>query len=109
MTAYAKVATWVLIACVIAIVINTCQAEAQPRQPQCGPRAKLIEFLGRKYQESKIGQGLIGEVAIGELYVSPKGSWTFVLSNPQGISCIRASGHDWQEVTPEPIKPGISH
>ncbi len=46
-----------------------------------------------------MGRGLANAgKAMFELFVSEKGSWTVVVSEPNGSSCILVSGESWQQL-----------
>lgn len=66
-------------------------------QSQCAPRTEVVKVLAAKYQESQRALGLINEKAMMEIYVSPKGTWTMVVTNEQGVSCVLADGEAWDE------------
>ena len=42
-----------------------------------------------------IGSGVI------EVYASPKVTWTLVITQPNGVSCLIAADQDWEEL-PKP-------
>lgn len=63
---------------------------------QCGPHDKIAEVLGTRFQESRQALGLTGNIAVVELYVSERGTWTLTTSDVAGLTCIVASGEDWQ-------------
>jgi hypothetical protein len=42
-----------------------------------------------------------------ELWVSPAGSWTFVVTSANGKTCMVASGHGWEAVDPAGPKPNL--
>jgi hypothetical protein len=75
----------------IAILINGAQAAVQ-----CGPRDKIAEVLGQKFQENRQALGLAGQASVIELFVSLSGSWTMTSTNTQGLTCIVATGEAWQ-------------
>jgi hypothetical protein len=43
------------------------------------------------------GTGLVSQTRIIELYVSQKGTWTVLVSRPDGMSCLVAAGTDWAD------------
>jgi hypothetical protein len=45
-----------------------------------------------------VGQGLSVRGHLVEVFVSPKGSWTIVLSEPDGQSCFADAGDAWGTV-----------
>ena len=69
----------------------------------CGSRADFIAAItGDKYQEEKNGAGIAGEVALVELFASRSGgTFTVLMTMPNGKSCIIASGKGWIAVVPK--------
>ena len=66
----------------------------------CGPRGKIVESLSGKYSESVAGHGVSDQQqTLVELYVSPAGSWSLLVSRPQA-SCIIGTGENWERVKP---------
>lgn len=71
-------------------------AHGQGQPLKCGPRADVVETLGAKYEEQLIGGGLAGESRILEVWRAADGaSWTILLTEAEGKSCIVASGETW--------------
>ena len=65
-------------------------------QEVCLIRGDAIEQLDKQYGEKVIAQGLTKNgKAIFELFVSDSGSWTAIVSNPAGHSCVIATGDYW--------------
>ena len=79
-------------------------------QAACGPRAVLVERLAERFDERPIAMGLTNDGGVLEVFVSPGGTWSFLLSLPQGRTCLVASGDSWeiQPVPPPPARPGES-
>ncbi len=72
----------------------------------CAPRETVIEQLSSKFGEIKIGSGLQGQKAIYEVWTSEMtGSWTILLTQPNGVTCIMATGEIWLEAV-EKLGPG---
>jgi hypothetical protein len=42
--------------------------------------------------------GVVNFKAVMEILMSPQGTWTMVITDTSGISCITASGEEWQDV-----------
>jgi hypothetical protein len=80
--------------------LNGVAAQAQG-QEQCGPHDQVVKVLNAKYQESQRATGLINEKAMMEVYISSRGTWTMVVTNEAGISCVLAAGEAWDEL---PVK-----
>jgi hypothetical protein len=67
-------------------------------QSQCGPHDAIIKVLNAKFQENQRAIGLINEKAMMEVYISPQGTWTMVVTNEAGMSCVLATGEGWDEM-----------
>ncbi|MSU89581.1 hypothetical protein GE300_08120 [Rhodobacteraceae bacterium 2CG4] len=80
----------------------TAPAAAQTAAPQaCGERAAVIERLRSGYGEERTGAGLSSSRGIVEVYASQRtGSWTILLTLPDGRSCLVAAGESWQSGPP---------
>ena len=81
----------------VGMLIISGAVSSADAQSQCAPRTEVIKVLAAKYQESQRALGLINEKAMMEIYVSPKGTWTMVVTNEQGVSCVLADGEAWDE------------
>jgi hypothetical protein len=64
-------------------------------QSQCGPHPVVVAQLADKYGETRRGMGMAGQ-AIAELYASDAGTWTIVVTLPDGSACLIASGEGWE-------------
>lgn len=72
-------------------------------QTACAPRGDIVEKLKDKYGEVQRGMGLGGTTAIVEIWSSEKtGTWTIVMTRPNGTTCILAAGDNWSESPEEP-------
>ena len=73
---------------------------AQMPRPFCGPHKVIIDRLVGRYNESRIGFGLVngGNGALVELWVSATGSWTMLITKPKEPTCMFLSGEAWQNV-----------
>lgn len=57
----------------------------------------------QKYGETRMGLGMSSAGVLVELWHNVEtGTWTTVLTNAQGISCIVAEGDEWAVSEPEP-------
>jgi hypothetical protein len=81
------------------IFLPAIPADAQMAgaQMMCGKRADIIRQLDEKYGETRRSLGLAGGRGVVELYASDEtGSWTILLTSPQGTACMMASGEAFQ-------------
>jgi hypothetical protein len=76
-----------------ALALSTLSAEAQFI---CGGHSDLVAGLAQAFQQKQIGYGVIGQAAIVEVYVSTSGTWTMLVTDVQGRSCIFATGDGWE-------------
>lgn len=72
---------------------NTAMAQAV-----CNERGKFLEQLSGGYAENTVGLGLVNNGSVLEIFASKKGSWTILVTKPNGISCVVATGESWEEV-----------
>ena len=67
-------------------------------QTRCAPRAIVVERLAGHYGEAFAGGGLRDEGAVFEVWTSAEeGTWTILLTRPNGVSCVMASGTNWRD------------
>ena len=65
------------------------------------PRAAVVRALGDGYAEESVGLGIARNGGIIELFTSKDGAtWTLVLTMPNGLSRVVASGKSWMQLTP---------
>ncbi len=80
---------------------TTAQAQSPAQTPaqaqQCDQRTKIIGHLARKYQEAPVAIGVTTSGGMVEVLTSGDGgTWTIILSNPNGTSCLVAAGEGWR-------------
>lgn len=83
----------------LAAVVVLLSASGAHAQQLCALRDAAITQLEAKFNERVVGRGLAkrGKEMV-ELLVSESGSWTVVISDTQGRTCIVASGDSWMPV-----------
>ena len=70
-------------------------------QVLCGPRDGLDDLLKQRFGETQQAVGVSADARrIVELFVAPDGSWTIIVTDAHGRSCIVLSGEDWTQ-TPQ--------
>lgn len=74
-------------------------------QPNCGPRAEVIEHLHQKFGERPVLRASSTSGRVMELLVSEARSWTVLLAGPNGISCIADAGEAYDQIDRE-LAPG---
>ena len=73
-------------------------APAAEAQIVCGERAKVAEALKKGHAESPVSMGLSSLGAVVEVFASANGSWTIVMTRPNGMSCLLAAGEGREEL-----------
>jgi len=70
-------------------------------EQNCAPRELALAQLEKRFDEHVVGRGIApsGKVMF-ELFVSEAGSWTMLVSDPEGRSCFVVVGEDWHQITP---------
>lgn len=64
----------------------------------CGSHDAVAKSLTTKFKEARRIMGVVNARAVMEIFMSPQGTWTVVVTDTKGVSCIIAAGQDWQEV-----------
>lgn len=67
----------------------------------CGPHDRLVKSLAANYQEKTAAIGITNTGSLIEVLVSDKGTWTIIVTSPEGHSCIVSAGDDWREAVDE--------
>jgi hypothetical protein len=65
---------------------------------QCANHDKMAKALTGKFKETRRAMGVVNSTAVMEVFMSPQGTWTVVVTDTKGIACIAASGEEWQDV-----------
>ena len=76
-------------------------SEPAPMIP-CGDRGKIIDQLQTKYSEAPVSIGIMANGSVIEIYVSDEGTFTVLITNPAGATCLVASGNSWEQIKSEP-------
>lgn len=79
-----------------ALAMGTNSAGAQYQN--CAEHSALVTHLSENFQERQFAFGLIGQVAIMEMFVGQSGTWTIIVTDVTGTSCIIAAGNSWESV-----------
>jgi hypothetical protein len=74
-------------------------ASSAGAQSSCGPREQLVRLLADQYKEDPIGIGLAQPGQVMEVFASSNGSWTMIMTMPDGKACMIAAGDNWEMVT----------
>ncbi len=91
----------VILSTLILIAGSFAHPPAALAQPVCGSHQSIAESLKQSYTETPVSMGVTSGGGIIEVFSSPKGTWTLVITQPNGMSCLIAAGQDWEEL-PKP-------
>lgn len=71
---------------------------ASAQGPQCAPREALLKSLKKNYNEAPSHRGVTRTGSLLEVFVSPTGSWTILVTIPGGPTCLVSSGDGWHDI-----------
>lgn len=90
------------------LLLAATPSQSQPQQgAACAERTQIVERLKSKYGESRRGIGLNQSNGVVEVFASAQtGSWTILVTLPNGMTCLLAAGQSYEGFTETEIKPG---
>jgi len=68
----------------------------------CGMRDDLAQSLKKDHGEAPVSWGLVGDKHLIEVFASPAGGFTILITRPDGLACVMVAGEHWQELPPKP-------
>ena len=81
-------------------------APADAQQLQCSQRAIVLTTLSDKYAEKPVAMGLASNGGVLEVLSNNEGgTWTIIVTMPNGVSCMVAAGENWEPVQQKPLGP----
>ena len=88
--------------------LSTMAATTAETRTACLPHEAAVSTLVQGSGELRVGLGIGSSIAsdhdaVYEIYVAETGTWTILVTHPQGLSCIAASGDRW---TTSPLLAG---
>ena len=91
-----------------AVMATSSIAPAQSAtNANCAPREAVVERLGSRYGESRQSIGLGSNNSVVEVFASTEtGTWTIVVTNTSGLSCLVAAGQAFEAIAEAPIAQG---
>ena len=87
------------------LVIAHPHSAASQMMRSCAGRSEVVNFLDKNFAEKLTAVGLVNENAVLEVYAAESGTWTLVVTDVHGISCILLSGDSWETM---PTLPGLA-
>ncbi len=86
----------------ILFVLVLMAVSSASAQNICAKREEVVERLWNRWQEVLTANGLTNNNQLVEVFVSKKGSWTIIISDPTGKSCVASAGQNWIKRSPSP-------
>ena len=85
----------IIISALIALAPVTSHASTQ-----CAPHDAAVVHLADKFKETRRMVGLDANGNMFEIFASDNGTWSAVLTTPDGISCMVGSGDNYELHSP---------
>ncbi len=85
------------VAAVVAACVCGPSADAFAAGAQCAEHTQLVGLLAKKYSEDPIVMGSVNDERYMQLFVSPTGSWTILVTQTDGLACILAAGQNLEK------------
>jgi hypothetical protein len=95
---FAHIRSFKLAAVLAAVTLFSSAGVASAAAP-CGSHDAVAKSLTTKFKEARRIKGVVVNAkAVMEIFMSPQGTWTVLVTDTKGVACIIATGQDWQEV-----------
>ena len=99
---FAHIRSFKLAAVLAAVTLFSTAGVASAAAP-CGSHDAVAKNPTTKFKEARRVMGVVNARAVMEIFMSPQGTWTVVVTDTNGTACIIAAGQDWQEVPIEMV------
>jgi hypothetical protein len=82
----------------LTVCVGTAMALAGSAEAQavCGPHEQIVAQLGQVYNETQQSLGLAANGSVIEVFASEAGTWTILITDTNGQTCMAAAGEAWQ-------------
>ena len=88
------ITAWFSFALVPVSALSSFEAAAQTA---CSPRNDVVGHLAKKYGEAPVALGVTNKGGLVEVLTTGDGTtWTIIVSQPNGTSCMVAAGEGWR-------------
>jgi hypothetical protein len=81
---------------VAAATVAAATAPARAAPMSCAERTDIIQKLDDAYAEKQQASALTSTGSVLEVYVSRSGTWSMLVSKPDGTACVVAVGEAWE-------------
>jgi hypothetical protein len=83
-------------AAIVAAAFCGASTSAPAIEVQCAEHSLMLNLLEKKFSEDPVAMGTVNEDRYMQLFVSPKGTWTILVTETDGKACIVAAGQNWE-------------
>ena len=90
-----------MLSALVLIFGSSLSAPVASAQPVLGTHSAVSDNLKKSYAEVPVSMGVTKDGGVIEVYASPKVTWTLVITQLNGVSCLIAADQDWEEL-PKP-------
>ena len=74
--------------------------------PQCDQRDTVIKLLEDKYKEAPVAIGVTNNGGLVEVLSNDGGgTWSIIVTNTDGVSCLVAAGEGWRSMQQVAVDP----
>lgn len=74
------------------------QAQQAPAGTVCGERSKFLAHLDKNHKEAPTAMGVTASGRVLEVLTSSDGTWTIIMTHPNGMTCMVTAGQAWEDV-----------
>lgn len=78
------------------VILWAFSDDALGQSVPCGDRGAIVDRLKNVYAEEPASIGIMVNGSIIEVFVSDEGSFTILVTSPNGGSCLIATGDSWE-------------
>ena len=64
----------------------------------CGERSRFLTHLAENFNEAPSAMGVTASGRVLEVLTSKSGTWTILITHPNGITCMATAGQAWENV-----------
>ena len=82
----------------LAAVFSFGVSHAFAVEVRCADREAMLSLLTKKFSERPVAIGTVNQDRYMQLFVSPKGTWTVLMTEADGNACILAAGENWESL-----------
>lgn len=99
---------WRIMTHMVGAIVFALATGSAMAQTLCGNHDDMVSKLANEFSETRVGIGLSDNGRVLELFASPNGTWTILVTPPKGLTCMVETGQSWesfpaQSVNADPV------